>query len=402
MDTVASEFVARSANWLADLETLFERIGDRFERGEMWGRACEYVWGLLGPVGRKNGWQLSEAVRRSTPYSIQHLLDRAHWDVDGVRDTTRDYAVAHLGQRDAVLVVDETGFLKKGTHSAGVQRQYSGTAGRIENCQIGVFLAYASARGHTLVDRELYLPQQWADDGPRRAAAKVPAEVTFATKPQLAQRMIARAVAAKVPFAWITGDEVYGDNRSLCFWLEQQGLHYVMAVASNQPVAPHEQWCRLPAREALERCGADDWVKLPAGMGSKGPRWYDWLRIRLLTWREQDAHWLLVRRSRSDPAALAYYICHAPCGTDLATLVRVAGMRWAVEECFEAAKGEVGLDQYEVRSWHGWYRHITLAMLAHAFLAALCAKEIGRPRFKKKNRASSMQQWKRQHVSSLH
>jgi SRSO17 transposase len=282
------------------------------------------------------------------------------------------YGVAHLGESDAVLVVDETGFLKKGRHSVGVQRQYSGTAVRIENCQIGVFLAYTSRRGRVLLDRELYLPKEWAQDKARRQAAKVPEEVEFATKPQLARRMIERAKTAGVPFAWLTGDAVYGNDRRLGVWLEQQDLHFVLAVASNAYVWPSfsgQQTVAQVAATALPQ----DWVRLSAGAGAKGLRVYEWQRIPLLSWQMPDERWLLLRR-RLTEGELSYYVCYVPPGTDLATMARVAGSRWAVEESFAAAKGEVGLDHYEGRSWHGWYRHMTLAMAALAYLAVLCAQ----------------------------
>ena len=352
---------------------------------------------MLSPVERKNGWQLAEAAEHTAPYSLQHLLDRAPWDADAVRDDDlTDDVVEELGQRDGVLVVDETGFIKKGSHSVGVQRQYSGTAGRIESCQVGVFLSYASRRGRALMDRELYLPKEWAEDKKRRAATTVPEEVAFATKPQLAQQMIERAVAAQVPLAWITGDEVYGDHRSLRVWLEQQGVPFVLAVRSNAHV-----WTDLLRQMTVEQLAAtvqpQDWGALSAGDGAKGPRLYDWVRIALLSWQMPGERWLLLRRSRSD-GKLAYYVCYAPPGTDLQTMVRVAGMRWTVEECFEAAKGEVGLEHYEVCSWHGWYRHITLAMLAHSCLAVLCADAAAAPA-KKKMPASRMHKWKQQHAS---
>jgi SRSO17 transposase len=372
MNAMARQFAARSANWQSDLQIGFARIGQHFGRQAMRQRALDYVTGLLSPIERKTSWQLSEAVNRQTPYSLQHLLDRARWDADAVRDDLRTYVIEHLGEPDAVLVVDETGFLKKGRHSVGVQRQYSGTAGRIENCQIGVFLAYASQRGRVLMDRELYLPKEWAGDTVRRAAAKVPETVEFATKPQLAQRMIERAVAAQVPFAWITGDAVYGDNRSLRVWLEQQDLHFVLAVANNQYVWPDSTGQKTVAQLAAT-VQLQDWVRLSAGDGTKGPRYYDWLRIPLLSWQMPGERWLLLRRRLTD-GELAYYVCYVPPGTDLQTLVQVAGSRWTVEECFAAAKGEVGLDHYEVRSWHGWYRHMTLAMAALAYLAVLCAR----------------------------
>lgn len=395
MEDVEEQFAARRDEWIAELEDLFAYIGHRFGRREMQERALDYLIGLLSPLERKNGWQLAEAADYPSPYSLQHLLDRAHWDADAVRDDLIDVAVEELGDPDGVLVVDETGFLKKGRHSAGVQRQYSGTAGRIENCQVGVFMAYASRHGRTLIDRELYLPRDWANDPARRAAAKVPESVEFATKPQLAQQMIARAMAAQVPFAWVTGDEIYGDDRRLRVWLEQQEVHFVLAVASNQYV-----WTQRMRQETVMQLitGAQpsDWTTLSAGDGTKGPRYYDWIRIPLLSWQVKGERWLLVRRSLAD-GKLAYYVCYAPRGTALASLVRVAGMRWTVEECFEAAKGEVGLDQYEVRSWHGWYRHITLAMAALAYLAMLRKHEAGMPQFKKKRRSGPMAQWKDQH-----
>jgi SRSO17 transposase len=392
MDHVAGQYRKYRETWLTELEDLFAYIGYRFGRREMQERALDYLIGLLGPIERKNGWQLAEAAAHRSPYGVQHLLDRAHWDCDAVRDDLVDYIAQELGDEDGVLVVDETGFLKKGVHSAGVQRQYSGTAGRIENCQIGVFLSYASRHGRALMDRELYMPRSWTDDMPRRVAAKVPGSVEFATKPQLARRMIERALAAKMPFAWITGDEVYGDNRSLRIWLEQQDLHFVLAVGCNQYV-----WSDVrgesPVAELVEANEPLEWHVLSAGDGAKGLRWYEWARIPLLSWQIPGERSLLLRRSLSD-GKLAYYVCHAPRATPLETLVRVAGTRWTVEECFEAAKGEVGLDQYEVRSWHGWYRHITLSMLAHAFLTALCVHEVDTTDFKKKRPTAAMGQWK--------
>lgn len=402
MEAATKQFARRRTEWIAELEDLFAHIGHRFGRREMQERALDYLVGLLRPLERKNGWQLAEEAEQSSPYSLQHLLDRAHWDADAVRDDLLDVVAEELGDPAGVLVVDETGFLKKGRHSAGVQRQYSGTAGRIENCQIGVFLSYASQHGRTLIDRELYLPQDWANDAARRAAAKVPDMTEFATKPQLAQRMIARAIAAQVPFAWVTGDEIYGDDRRLRVWLEQQEVHFVMAVASNQYV-----WTQRMRQETMGQLAATvapaDWVKLSAGNGAKGPRWYEWVRVALLSWQMPGQRWMLLRRSLAD-GKLAYYVGYAPRGTTLETLVRVAGMRWTVEECFEAAKGEVGLDQYEVRSWHGWYRHITLAMTALTYLAMLRRQEADIPRFKKKRMPGAMMRWKgkRQTTLSLH
>jgi SRSO17 transposase len=381
MNAMAKQFAARSANWQSDLKAEFVGIGRRFGRQAMRQRALDYVTGLLSPIERKTSWQLSEAVGRPTPFSVQHLLDRARWDADAVRDDVQAYVAEHLGEPEAVLVVDETGFLKKGRHSVGVQRQYSGTAGRIENCQIGVFLAYASTRGRVLLDRELYLPKEWAQDKVRRQVAKVPKEVDFATKPQLARRMIERSVAAQMPFAWLTGDAVYGNDRRLRVWLEQQDLHFVLAVASNSYVWPDLNGQKTVAQVATT-AQAQDWVRRSAGDGAKGPRLYDWLRMPLLSWQMPGERWLLLRRRLTD-SELSYYVCYVPPGTGLETMVRVAGSRWTVEECFAAAKGEVGLDHYEVRSWHGWYRHMTLAMAALAYLTVLCA-QAGDPSWVKK------------------
>ena len=278
----------------------------------------------------------------------------------------------HLGDPAAALVVDETGFLKQGNKSVGVQRQYSGTAGKIENCQIGVFLAYGSRRGRTFLDRELYLPQVWAEDWERRREAGVPEGVAFRTKGQLARVMIARAVAAHVPFGWVAGDTVYGNDRRLRQWLEEHAVPYVLAVKSNEPLWANTEDSSVPvaARRLAQGIPADQWQRLSAGEGSKGPRLYDWGRVSIGPGSEPDqGHWLLVRRRITDPEDLAYYACFGAADAPLAELARVAGARWIIEDAFKEAKQEVGLDEYEVRRWTGWYRHITLALLVHAFLA---------------------------------
>ena len=291
-----------------------------------------------------------------------------------VRDDLRDYVVEHLGDAGGVLVVDETGFLKKGNKSVGVQRQYSGTAGRIENCQIGVFLTYATAKGRTLLDRELYLPQVWADDQERREEAGVPEDAVFRTKPQLAQLMLGRTLESGVPFAWFTGDEVYGSDRKLRLWLEREDIPHVMAVKSNEKLwaLTDKGPLQLRADRLASGVAESAWVRCSAGNGAKGPRVYDWAVVDIRPLREPGkGHWLLARRSIAKPEELSYYVCFGPSETTLDELVRVAGTRWAIEECFEEAKGEVGLDQYEVRRWDGWYRHITLAMLAQAYLTVI-------------------------------
>jgi SRSO17 transposase len=362
--------------WATEFERLCERIGPRFARPEVRRRVAGFLRGLLGGVDRKNGWQLAEHANEVTPDGMQRLLTSTRWDAEALRDDVRAYVVERLGDPGGVLVVDETGFLKKGTKSAGVQRQYSGTAGRIENCQVGVFLAYASRRGWALVDRELYLPKEWASDVARRAEAHVPAQVGFQTKPQLAQQMLTRALDAQVPAGWVTADEVYGGDARLRAFLEEHDLAYVLAVKATQPLwAVGEQGpAEIPARELLARLPTRSWRRLSAGDGAKGPRVYDWARVALTRpgWPGRG-FWLLVRRRLSD-GELAFYVCFGPARTSLAELVRVAGIRWAVEECFQGAKDQVGLDHYQVRRWDAWYRHVTLVLIAQAFLAAVRAQ----------------------------
>src|SRR5262245_20477333 len=297
------------------------------------------------------------------------------WDAEAVRDDLRAYVVKHLGDPQAVLVLDATGFLKKGQQSAGVARQYSGTAGRIENCQIGVFLAYASSQGHALLDCALYVPQAWTNDRERCERAGLPEKHPFATKPQLARQMLKRAFDAKVPATWVTGDSVYGDDRRLRVWLEEREQAYVLAVSGKEYV--WRGWQQHQVKMVLATLSPNGWTRLSAGAGTKGLRWYEWRWLPLAhplhpTWRR----WLLVRRSLSDLTDLTAYVVFAPHESSLETAVRVAGSRWTVESCFEAAKGEVGLDQYEVRSWTGWYRHITLAMWAYALLTVLRAAHL--------------------------
>ena len=365
--------------WATEFERLCERIGPRFVRPEVRRRAAGFLRGLLGGVERKNGWQLAEHASEMTPDGMQRLLTSARWDADALRDDVRAYIVEQLGDPGGVLVVDETGFLKKGNKSAGVQRQYSGTAGRIENCQVGVFLAYASGKGRALVDRELYLPKGWATDVDRRTEAHVPERVGFQTKPQLAQAMLERAVEVGVPAGWVTADEVYGGDGRLRAWLEEQDLAYVLAVKATQPLwADGEQGpAEVAARELVARLPAGAWRRLSAGDGARGPRVYDWARVGLTRpgWPGRG-FWLLARRRLSD-GELAFYVCFGPARTSLAELVRIAGIRWAVEECFQAAKDQVGLDHYQVRRYDAWYRHVTLVLVAQAFLAAVRAQAAG-------------------------
>jgi SRSO17 transposase len=353
--------------WADGLDDLMQRIGQHFGRREARERAHDYVRALLSPVERKNAWQLAEMAGNHTPYGVQNLLGRASWDADRVRDELRAYVTEHLGEADGILVVDETCFPKKGTKSAGVARQYCGSLGKRENCQVGVLLAYVGAKGHAFLDRELYLPQAWTEDADRRQAAGIPAEMEFRTKPQIASQLLARALDAGVPAAWVTGDEVYGSPYALRADLEARHQRYVLGVAANQHV-----WVGFGQRrvdELLREVPEDRWVRLSCGEGAKGPRLYDWTARHINCPVDGWERWVLGRRALTDPAELAYYLVFVPVGTALEDVVHVAGRRWTIEAAIEEAKGEVGLDQYEVRSWTGWYRHITLAMLAHTFLA---------------------------------
>src|SRR5690349_12865754 len=364
--------------WRDELEQVQDRLGELFVRPEPRQQAGLYLEALLSSAERKNGWQLAEQIGDARPWRTQRVLSDAVWSQDRARALCRSYVIEHLGAPDGVLVVDETGFLKKGTQSVGVARQYTGTAGRIENCQIGVFLSYGSSKGHALIDRELYLPKDWTNDRKRCDAVSVPPERTFMTKPQLAQLMIERAIAAGVPFSWVTGDEVYGNDRRLRMWLEQQERPHVLAIRNNETLwawVAGQGPVPVPVKDLATAPPEDGWQRLSAGAGSKGQRVYDWARWRLCRLQEQPwDHWLLVRRKIAKPEELKYYVVFGPADTSLQSLAQVAGQRWRIEECFEAGKQEVGLADYEVRSWHGWYRHITLSMLALAFLAVMRVK----------------------------
>ncbi|MGW9434322.1 IS701 family transposase [Streptomyces decoyicus] len=360
--------------WSAELDEVLVRVGHRFGRVDLRRRMRAYVQGLIGPVGRKNSWQLAEHAGHRTPAGLQHLLGRACWDPDEVRDDVQEYVAEKLGGPDGVLIIDDTGFLKKGTVSAGVQRQYSGTAGRTENCQIGVFAAYASSNGRALVDRELYLPKSWMSDRDRCRAARIPDEREFATKGDLAKAMVMRALASPLPIAWVTADSAYGQEWRLRRMLEEAGVGYVLAVPKSQHV---HALGRIDF--AIAQAPDDAWDRHSCGNGAKGPRVYHWAAAQLPAIDDFDGdqpthqRWVLARRSLARPDEIAYYLAYAPNGTAVVELVRIAGARWAIEEAFQAAKNECGLDQYEVRRYPGWYRHITLAMLAHAFLAAMAS-----------------------------
>src|SRR5215213_6163829 len=374
-------------SWSEELEAVGDRLSVHFARSEVRQRAQDYLRGLLSEAERKNSWQLAEVAGNSTPYGIQHLLGRASWDADALRDDLREYVIEHLADSESSLIVDETGFIKKGEASVGVKRQYTGTVGKRENCQVGVFLPYASLRGQAFIDRELYLPEEWALDKERRERAGVPEEVEMRTKPELAKEMLQRALDAGVKAGWVVADSVYGDSRRLGMFLEEREQPYVLALSGKAHVWSGFYQHRvstlldalregeLQSEESAEE--EEGWKRLSAGEGSKGPRLYEWLRLPLNPPLQEDFHrWLLVRRSIEDPEELSAYTVFCAQNTTLEALAKVAGSRWRVEIGFEEAKGEVGLAHYEVRSWDGWYRHITLSLFAHAFLAAIRAEGV--------------------------
>jgi SRSO17 transposase len=368
---VAAVFSVDPGRWLGLLDDLMLRVGARFGRVEPRRRARAFVLGLLAGLPRVNCWSIAEHAGDATPSGMQHLLSRACWDADGVRDDIRSYVTGHLGDPDAMLVVDETGDVKKGTATAGVQRQYTGTAGRVENAQVAVYLSYAGAGGHAPVDRELYLPESWISGPGRCAAAGVPAGTVFATKPELALRMIGRALDAGTPAGWVGGDEVYGADPALRAGLEKRQVSYVLAVAKSHRVSTAAGPLRADALAA--RLPPRAWQRLSAGPGAKGQRWYDWAWIAIDPSLPGHRH-LLIRRHRRT-GELACYRCYCPRHAALAVLVKAAGRRWAIEEDFQASKGLAGLDEHQVRTWTSWYRWVTLAMLALAFLTIAAATE---------------------------
>ncbi|MFF4614179.1 IS701 family transposase, partial [Streptomyces albidoflavus] len=364
-----SEVDAR--RWSDGLAGLHERFAHRFARSESRESALAYMRGLLAPLERKNGWTVAEEAGHCGPDRIQRLLNRIDWDADGVLDDVREYVVEHLADPEGVLIVDDTGFLKKGARSAGVQRQYSGTAGRTENCQVGVFLAYSGERGRTLIDRALYLPKSWTQDRERCREAGIGDEVEFATKVQLARTMVRRAADEKIPFRWVTADAGYGNSKSWRYELEQADLFHVVATTRHDTVVTR-QALDHPLHDLVAGLPRQKWKRRSCGEGAHGQRIYDWARVEVRPWHRPDRkHWVLARRSIAEPTKIAYYIAYAPAGATLNELIAVAGARWAIEECFQTAKGQCGLDDYQVRRYPGWHRHITLAMAAHAYLTAL-------------------------------
>ncbi len=387
--------------WQEEFDAFHARFADLFERSESREQARKYLRGLLTEAERKNSWQVAEAVGDRIPDRMQRLLYRVPWDADAARDRLQEFVSETFGDAEGIGVVDETGFLKKGTRSVGVARQYTGTAGKRENSQVATVLSYATRDAHVFLDRRLYLPEAWAADRTRRAQAHVPEEVGFATKPQQAIAMLEHAWEQGVPMRWVTGDEVYGDSPRLRETIQAHGRFYVLAVSANTRVwterpevqepqqqtggrprhAPRVAKGGTPARmvsEIIASLPTTSWKRLAVVEGEKGMITYHWARVRVVESRDQlpgPDIWLLSRRSESAPGKLAYYLAYAPAKTGLATLVRVASTRYTVEQCIEEAKGETGLDQYEVRFWHSWYRHITLSMMAHGWLASIKRRE---------------------------
>ena len=352
--TTLSEVMA----WQQSLQLLHAGLASHFARPEPFARALRFVQGILSTLERKNGWQLAEQAREATPYGMQRLLSNAVWDADGVRDDLRAYVLEQLGTQDAIVVIDESSFPKRGSKSAGVQVQYCGTSAHVENCQVGVFLGYVTAKGHTLLDRELYLPFDWTEDPKRCQEASIPASVRLQTKPELAVQMLERIFQAQIPMTWVVADTVYGGNLDLRTWLEAHGYPYVLAVACDEPVGivtPEGGRRRVETREVEALLlHEQDWQRLSMSEGTKGPRLFDWACVPMLhRWEEDGRNFVLIRRSLTDPREKAYYFVFAPPGTTLCEMVKAIGARWHIEEDFETAK-DMGLDQYEVRSWIGW------------------------------------------------
>jgi SRSO17 transposase len=349
-----------------ELEAMLKPL---FAREETRQSALAYLKGLLSSIERKNSWQLAEEAGLAAPYAFQYLLDRALWEADALRDEVQHYTLHQLGTEQSVMGIDETGFLKKGKQSAGVSRQYSGTAGRIDNCQVGVFLSYATSQGRALIDRALYIPKVWFEDKIRCQKAGIPDSVSFKTKPELAQQMLEQAFAQGIKPDWVAGDEIYSCY-TLRSWLESQQQAYVLALAANYPV--HLGLRQYRVKEVLALLAEHDWQRLSAGAGTQGERYYEWQRIEVNSMSPEGwARWLLLRRRVEQPEDIAYYMVFAPNTRTLVNMAKAAGSRWTIEECFEMAKGEVGLDHYEVRSYQGWYRHITFCLLALCFLTVL-------------------------------
>ena len=371
-----------------EFNNLSMRLSKIFASESSYQNMQKYIKGLLGSAERKNGWQMAEYLGEKTPYSLQQLLYRARFSADELRDGLREYVSENIGEEDGTIVIDETGFLKQGKHSCGVKRQYSGTAGRIENCQIGVFMTYASSKGHSPVDRRLYMPQEWMDDSERCKKAGVPEGVVFKTKPQMALEMLKEAVNTEFPFTWVTGDCVYGDYTDIRSWLEQNGKFYVFCVSGKSYVwRGHKQ---ESISSIIKNLPEEGWFEASCGDGSKGVRIYDWMALPMNPGvTDGYERSILIRRSKSSPDELRAYVCFSPTSTPKEKLVEIAGCRWTVETCFKESKSEVGLDHYEIRSYDGWHKHITFSCIALAFLTVLSSRSFDTKPFQQHNPGSS-------------
>jgi SRSO17 transposase len=363
-------------NWSERFEEFWVDFSKCFKREETGQAAEKYVRGLLAEVERKNCWQLAEIMKENKPDTMQRLLYQAQWNADLVCKILRAKVIARLGYAPGVGVIDESAFVKRGDKSAGVGRQYCGRLGKIENCQVGVFLGYVAPLGYAFLDRELYLPKDWCEDSERRAEAKVPDEVTFATKPELAQKMLACAWAENIPLQWVVADCTYGNSPDLRNFIDAQKRYYVMEVPKTFHVRLADAKAVQTVSELVDSIPAKSWRRMAFGLGEKGLNFYDWTALRVTpTTDDVGEQWLLIRRPLNDSDGLTFYVSNAPLETSLETLAAVASSRWCVEQLLEEAKGEAGLDEYEVRYWHCWYRHITLSMVAHSWLTLLRHEE---------------------------
>jgi SRSO17 transposase len=370
--------IAEVVGWAEEFANVHTRIASRFARPEPYERALAYMKGLLSPIARKNGWTLAEHAKEMRPDGMQRLLTESVWDVNGVRDDLREYVLQHLFDPKAIIVLDESGFPKRGKKSAGVKKQHCGISGGLDNCQVGVFAAYISRKGYALIDRELYIPQDWIDDHQRCQEAGIPEGQVFRTKCEQAQQMLERLYTAHILMDWVVADTVYGNSSMLRIWIETHGISYGLAVASKEivTVVTPQGWRRMSVSEAATILLAQtDWFRISAGSGTKGERWFDWACLPIVLHAEEDGqHFLLFRRNLTGEKEITYYLVFCPKSTTIQQMVRCVGARWHIEEVFAATK-DMGLDHYEVRSWMGWYRHITLTMLAHAFLVTICSQD---------------------------
>lgn len=385
-----SEWSGTLLEWDVELAKIKDRLGPVFRRKELKETANAFLDGLLSGVERKTGWLMAEQAGHERPYRMQSLLGRSQWDAECLRDEVRAYVREALGDASGVLVIDDTGFIKKGTHSVGVHRQYSGTAGRIENCQIGVFLGYASRHGQALIDRRLYLPKAWTNEATRCQKAHVPSDIEFATKPKIACDLISDALDAGLPCAFVLGDAAYGSDSQIRRMLEARKQPYVLGVRGNHCLRfiVDKKVVQTNLEEIAEDLPPEEWSRLAAGEGSKGLRIYEWAQIDLTHHTEKTwKRWAVVRRSCQDPNQKAYYLAFTRAVTELPELAGAAGLRWTIEECFQSSKDQLGLDHCEARSWHGWHRHMSLVMAAAAFLAKLSA-DLRRKACSKPNKTS--------------